>query len=188
MKVTGSSKKTCVSLRRRVRQKNNQRDTEMRHCLLPLRHCPVAKSCAGFACCSFSAKTYCPVNQGYVDTKNERLERSVLMRSAKRGATTQQFCFVGWAAGIPTTDFTSLQARLWRMAEPLSCRSLLSDSSELTATLVVTLMLLRVLLQYCHSEMYSSHSELLRFSNKLANCKKLSDQSIIDFLSGKTYK
>jgi hypothetical protein len=95
--------------------------------------------------------------KGQCTQQNRKTVSTTLMKSEGR------------AAGIPTTVFTSLQARLWRMAEPLSWRDVFSDNSELTATLVVTLILLRVLLQYCHSEMYRSHSELLRFSNKLAN-------------------
>jgi hypothetical protein len=77
-------------------------------------------------------------------------------------------CICVW--GIQTTVFTSLQARLCIIADPLSRRTALSESRELTATLVVHRMLLMVVLQYCHSDIYSSHSELLKFSNMLHIC------------------
>lgn len=77
-------------------------------------------------------------------------------------------CICVW--GIQTTVFTSLQARLCIIADPRSRRTALSESRELTATLVVHRMLLTVVLQYCHSDMYSSHSELLKFSNMLHIC------------------
>ena len=55
------------------------------------------------------------------------------------------------------------------MALPLSCRQGLSDRRAVTATLVVTRMLLSgdVVCGAVHSDMYRSHSELELFSNKL---------------------
>lgn len=55
---------------------------------------------------------------------------------------------VNWTGRIQTTVFTSLQARLWMMAAPRICRSSEFESSECTATLVVTLMLLILLLTF----------------------------------------
>jgi len=64
---------------------------------------------------------------------------------------------VNWTGRIQTTVFTSLQARLWMMAAPRICRSSEFESSECTATLVVTLILLMLLLTFwswcCHSDM-----------------------------------
>jgi len=53
---------------------------------------------------------------------------------------------------IQTTVFTSLQARLCIIADPLSWRTALSERREFTATLVVHRILLIIVLQYCHSD------------------------------------
>ena len=62
-----------------------------------------------------------------------------------------------------------MPARFFMRAEPRSCSTGLSERSAVTATLVVTRMLLSadVVCGAVHSEMYSSHSELELFSNKL---------------------
>lgn len=73
---------------------------------------------------------------------------------------------------IQTTVFTSLHAKLCMIAAPYSCNNGRSERREWTATLVVTLILLVCWLLYVHSEMYSSHSDELRFSNKFTIWKR----------------
>lgn len=96
-----------------------------------------------------------------------------------------QVCICVW--GIQTTVFTSLQARLCIIADPRSWRTALSERRELTATLVVHRMLLMVVLQYCHSDMYSSHSELLKFSNILHICNVTHEINYYEIMSSITY-
>jgi len=90
----------------------------------------------------------------------------LLWGMSSRGHAHMCFC----VSGIQTTVFTSLQARLCIIADPLSWRTALSERREFTATLVVHRILLIIVLQYCHSDIYSSHSELLKFSNILQIC------------------
>jgi hypothetical protein len=74
---------------------------------------------------------------------------------------------------IQTTVSTSMPARFLIRAVPRSLRTALSDRRDVTATLVVTRILLSadVVCGAVHSEIYSSHSELELFSNRLQICQ-----------------
>ena len=65
-----------------------------------------------------------------------------------------------------------MPARFLIRAVPRSLRTALSDRRDVTATLVVTRILLSadVVCGAVHSEIYSSHSELELFSNRLQIC------------------
>lgn len=78
-----------------------------------------------------------------------------------------KFSFISTVGNSLTTVLTSLQAKLWIMAVPTSCSVGHVANKQCTATLVVARMFDVCWLFSDHSEMYSSHSDELVFSNKL---------------------
>lgn len=76
-----------------------------------------------------------------------------------------------YTKAIQTTVFTSLQAKLCIMAEPISWSVGHVANRQCTDNLVVALMFDVGVLLYVHSDMYNNHSDELTFSNRLHICK-----------------